>query len=678
MPDQEADDSLPSPPHDILQSWKEIAAYLNATERSAQRWEQLEGLPVHRQARSRRAAVYAYKSEIEAWRRRRSEPPAAFQPAPDEPEDLPPPPARPSGRRLAWWAAGAAAALLAGGWMWLGWGRSAEPPALVSAKPLPDWPGLAVSPALSPDGSKIAFGWRTATSAGFALAVADVAGGEPRVLTDSAGNETSPAWSPNGSRLAYCRTAAEEGSRVAEVVILPAEGGPEKVLARVGIPTRFTPWSFGSYLAWTADGSALITPPPERGKGNGLFRIDVETGQAQPLTEPGPGLRDGAPSVSPDGRHLAFLRNLTPIQTDLYALDLQTEGAAPVRLTREGAWAGPPTFTPDSAFVLATTGKFSGARRALALEPSGRRPPVELAGAPENLYALSASRDLSAPRLVGFQGRLDVDLYRAVLEGTDAHIEKLLTMPGVQGMPAISPDGSRIAFESTGGGQPEGLWVANRDGEDARPLVTAIGMLGGPAAWSPDGRTLAASATDAEGQHVYAVNANDGAIRALTAGPERTFPPRWRADGAALLFSTADASLLPQPLSLAYPEGPSESVSREEAVMLEPVGATGAYAMVSNSRDLTLHRDGVSEPLARLYWRHSFQAAGEAVYFLRHNGRRRPPTAEVHDVRTGRSRVLAQLPWVWRGFAVSPDGSAIYFDRLEAESAGLTLLELGR
>ena len=75
MPGLDSDQDRSLPPTDLLQSWKEIAAYLDATERSAQRWEQLEGLPVHRQIRNKRSAVYAYKSEIEEWRRSRSLPP---------------------------------------------------------------------------------------------------------------------------------------------------------------------------------------------------------------------------------------------------------------------------------------------------------------------------------------------------------------------------------------------------------------------------------------------------------------------------------------------------------------------------------------------------------------------------------------------------------------------------
>lgn len=49
-----------------LDSWKEIAAYLKRDESTVRRWEK-EGLPVHRHVHRTKAAVYAYKGEIDFW-----------------------------------------------------------------------------------------------------------------------------------------------------------------------------------------------------------------------------------------------------------------------------------------------------------------------------------------------------------------------------------------------------------------------------------------------------------------------------------------------------------------------------------------------------------------------------------------------------------------------------------
>ena len=58
-------------PGDCLESWKEIAAYLNRGVRTVRRWETEEGLPVHRHVHRTLGSVYAYKSEIDAWRETR-------------------------------------------------------------------------------------------------------------------------------------------------------------------------------------------------------------------------------------------------------------------------------------------------------------------------------------------------------------------------------------------------------------------------------------------------------------------------------------------------------------------------------------------------------------------------------------------------------------------------------
>ncbi len=51
----------------LLQSWKEIAAYLGRSERTCRRWETEFRLPVHRMDGSLRGSVFAYKTELDRW-----------------------------------------------------------------------------------------------------------------------------------------------------------------------------------------------------------------------------------------------------------------------------------------------------------------------------------------------------------------------------------------------------------------------------------------------------------------------------------------------------------------------------------------------------------------------------------------------------------------------------------
>jgi tetratricopeptide (TPR) repeat protein len=56
-----------------LESWKEIAVYLNRSERTVRRWEAHEDLPVHRHHHDKRGSVYAYPSELDQWRESRQQ-----------------------------------------------------------------------------------------------------------------------------------------------------------------------------------------------------------------------------------------------------------------------------------------------------------------------------------------------------------------------------------------------------------------------------------------------------------------------------------------------------------------------------------------------------------------------------------------------------------------------------
>src|SRR5436309_15664276 len=54
---------------DRLDSWEEIATYLRREVRTVQLWEKKEGLPVHRHFHQQLGSVYAFRSEVDRWRR---------------------------------------------------------------------------------------------------------------------------------------------------------------------------------------------------------------------------------------------------------------------------------------------------------------------------------------------------------------------------------------------------------------------------------------------------------------------------------------------------------------------------------------------------------------------------------------------------------------------------------
>jgi TolB-like protein/Flp pilus assembly protein TadD len=53
--------------NDRLDSWKEIASYLNRDVTTVQRWEKREGMPVQRHLHDQKGSVYASRAELDAW-----------------------------------------------------------------------------------------------------------------------------------------------------------------------------------------------------------------------------------------------------------------------------------------------------------------------------------------------------------------------------------------------------------------------------------------------------------------------------------------------------------------------------------------------------------------------------------------------------------------------------------
>ncbi|MEE4296468.1 MAG: tetratricopeptide repeat protein [Wenzhouxiangella sp.] len=72
---------------DRLDSWKAIARYLSRSVRTVRRWEQQEGLPVHRLMHQSQASVYAFRQELDDWMNTRVQRPADSSPLKQRPGD---------------------------------------------------------------------------------------------------------------------------------------------------------------------------------------------------------------------------------------------------------------------------------------------------------------------------------------------------------------------------------------------------------------------------------------------------------------------------------------------------------------------------------------------------------------------------------------------------------------
>jgi Tol biopolymer transport system component len=115
---------------------------------------------------------------------------------------------------------------------------------------------------------------------------------------------------------------------------------------------------------------------------------------------------------------------------------------------------------------------------------------------------------------------------------------------------AFSPDGRRFAFSR---GVPDKgevrVVVAGVDGSGERVLARLLGVyvvysLFGPD-WSPDGKTIAVTTTEAtRGLRavISAIAVSDGTVRQIYSSPNPLGRPRWLADGSGLLVDVKDPS----------------------------------------------------------------------------------------------------------------------------------------
>jgi len=149
----------------------------------------------------------------------------------------------------------------------------------------------------------------------------------------------------------------------------------------------------------------------------------------------------------------------------------------------------------------------------------------------------TAPDDTPAPAASGVPSTriVPASVYVVNVDGSEART--LTNRPlAFDARPAWSPDGSRIAFESTVDGR-RSVWVMQADGQALRRLTDAAGASSetGPA-WSPAGDRIA-FASDRDGNaEIYSVAVDGSGIRRLTNSPAADAFPAWSPDGARIAF----------------------------------------------------------------------------------------------------------------------------------------------
>lgn len=394
----------------------------------------------------------------------------------------------------------AAAALLFGGWWWHGHSSQtlAPKPTTATYERLTSRPGSELWPALSPDGTLVAYSSFSRDERTAALMLQTTGSMQPRALTTAVPGErhTLPAWSPDGREIAYFRTL--DGAQC-KLMRIAASGGEPREIA----PCPVQPQRFG----WHPDGKRLIFGGPM------LRTLELASGTLRELAYARAANDvDSQPAYSPDGQWIAFQRGIS--RADLWRVP--ANGGTPQRLTRLETNLYGFAWTPDNKALVLSRFLDHGLRLSRLRLADGVLADL---GVNDVAYPHIAR---NAPTLAFIAGMATSSaLYRVRLpdagDATATTPERVFTSTGNDTLPSLSPDGRHIAFLSDRSGSTRLWWAARDRPESPQPVDGLAPLLRQVPAWSADGGHLLVVGTTPQGERLHEVALPSGRVSVLPA-----------------------------------------------------------------------------------------------------------------------------------------------------------------
>lgn len=200
-------------------------------------------------------------------------------------------------------------------------------------------------PAWAPDGQRIVFQSRRAGN--LDIYAMDLAGGEPRQLTNDPEPDYLAEWSPDGREIVFTswRKEAGETERAAHLYLMKPDGSGQRRLPIASLKT-----SAGA--SWSPDSRRLVFSRQVDGKGAELFIVDRNGSNERRLTQDSAqDIHNGSPSFSPDGQWIAFYSDAGKGSAQLQLI--RPDGSERRTLRAEGKnWY--PRWSADGRWLLVT------------------------------------------------------------------------------------------------------------------------------------------------------------------------------------------------------------------------------------------------------------------------------------------------------------------------------------
>jgi Tol biopolymer transport system component len=351
-----------------------------------------------------------------------------------------------------------------------------------------------------------------------------------------------------------------------------------------------------------------------------------------------------------------------------------------VRLTSDNRVTGHPAWIADGREIVFSSGN-TAALSLWRMAAHQSAPLRRLAYTGDE--AITPSFAPQGHRLVYTRSIFDPNIWRLTVDGPEGKAGPAVSLASstrIESDPAYSPDGKRIAFESTRSGNYE-IWVSDQEGSNAAQVTSFNGPGVGIPRWSPDSEYLAFDSS-ASGQYdIYIIQAAGGQLRRLTQHPADDQVPSWSTDGKWVYFaSKRTGEFQIWKVAAAGGEAVQATTAGGYVPSESPDGKFLYYTKKGGLWRAPVVGGAEERVLESVDGRH-YAVVNEGIYFIKRLAvldRGPGVMGEVQFLRfsTGAIRAVFTIPKpIFVGFSVAPDGRSILYTQIDQQGTDLMLVE---